>query len=91
MVSASPASRPTLKAVASPRGLAWLQQDALAALAEKGTLMLAGAGADADAGTVLGGVADEGSQDIIGSEELLRFLNCDVQSPRPASARQDWI
>ena len=54
-------------------------------------MMLAGAGADADAGTVLGGVADEGSQDIIGSEELLRFLNCDVPSPRPASARQDWI
>ena len=97
MVSASPASRPTLKAVASPRGLAWLQQDALAALAEKGTLMLAGAGANAgagtgaDAGTVLGGVAGEGIRDIIGSEELLRFLNCDVPSPRPASARQDWI
>ena len=90
MVSANPTSRPTLKAVASHRGLG-LQQDASAALAEKGTLMLAGAGADADAGTVLGGVADEGSQDIIGSEELLRFLNCDVQSPRPASARQDWI
>ena len=96
MVSASPASRPTLKAVASHRGLG-LQQDASAALAEKGTLMLAGAGANAgagtgaDAGTVLGGVAGEGIRDIIGSEELLRFLNCDVQSPRPASARQDWI
>ena len=99
MVSADPASRPTLKAVASHRGLAWLQQDASV---EEGTQVLeggagagaevgGGAGAGAGAGSAIGGVAGNNDlgEDIIGSDELLLAFIREVPSPQPSGALQE--
>ena len=99
MVSANPASRPTLKEVASHRGLAWLQQDAsveagtqvLEAGAGAGAEVGGGAGAGAGAGSVIGGVAGNNDlgDDIIGSDELLLAFIREVPSPQPAGAHQE--